>query len=171
MYTSLRHVLQVYTDHYRDIPAYLWGSRESVGWLISRGVVAGSANAVQRRGGVITRNHIDARVDEDILLPEAAMAIVMYRDDYTYGELCELCSVVHHTRMFITANADAMHPHRDVIMPDTGSVCALIASSTGVQPTVVCGKPAIEMIPIEVDVKSTVFVGGLMLLMVCLHIV
>lgn len=82
-------------------------------------------------------------VDED-----ADVVVVGFDTELTYGKLAKAVKYLRRGAAFIAANPDWVcpMPHNEVL-PDCGSICALLTASTGAKPYYI-GKPNREMVDI-----------------------
>ena len=71
---------------------------------------------------------------------EATYAIAGINFELTYEELAGVALAIRHGARFIGTNSDPSYPSERGLLPGAGSILALLATATGVQPTVV-GKP------------------------------
>jgi 4-nitrophenyl phosphatase len=71
---------------------------------------------------------------------EATYAIAGINFDLTYEELARVALAIRHGARFIGTNSDPSYPSERGLLPGAGSILALLATATGVQPTVI-GKP------------------------------
>jgi 4-nitrophenyl phosphatase len=71
---------------------------------------------------------------------EATYAIAGINFELTYEELAGVALAIRNGARFIGTNSDASYPSERGLLPGAGSILALLATATGVQPTVV-GKP------------------------------
>jgi 4-nitrophenyl phosphatase/NagD protein len=68
-------------------------------------------------------------------------AVLGFDTTLTYEKLRKLCDFVREGRPYIATHPDINCPTEDGFIPDIGSIIALVAASTGLQPDVVIGKP------------------------------
>ena len=79
---------------------------------------------------------------------EPAAVVVGFDTELTYEKLDKAVHFIRHGAAFIAANPDFVCPMpKGEVMPDCGSICALITASTGEKPTYI-GKPERRMIDI-----------------------
>lgn len=71
---------------------------------------------------------------------EATYAVAGINFELTYEELASAALAIRNGARFIGTNSDPSYPTERGLLPGAGSILALLATSTGVQPTVV-GKP------------------------------
>lgn len=71
---------------------------------------------------------------------EAAYAIAGINFELTYEELAGVALAIRNGARFIGTNSDPSYPSERGLLPGAGSILALLATATGVQPTVI-GKP------------------------------
>ena len=73
------------------------------------------------------------------------LIIVLYRNDFDYQELTNLCNLVK-TTPYIIGNIDATYPDKQDILPDTGSIWKLVEYVCDKKPIELFGKPKSIMI-------------------------
>ena len=79
---------------------------------------------------------------------EPAAVVVGFDTELTYEKLDKAVHFIRHGAAFIAANPDFVCPMpKGEVMPDCGSICALLEASTGKKPTYI-GKPERRMIDI-----------------------
>lgn len=71
---------------------------------------------------------------------EAAYAVVGINFELTYEELARAALAIRNGARFIGTNSDPSYPSERGLLPGAGSILALMAAATSVQPTVI-GKP------------------------------
>ena len=71
---------------------------------------------------------------------EATYAIAGINFELTYEELARAALAIRNGARFIGTNSDPSYPSERGLLPGAGSILALLAAATGVQPTVI-GKP------------------------------
>ena len=71
---------------------------------------------------------------------EATYAIAGINFELTYEELAAAALAIRNGARFIGTNSDASYPSERGLLPGAGSILALLATATGVEPTVI-GKP------------------------------
>lgn len=71
---------------------------------------------------------------------EAKYAIAGINFELTYEELARVALAIRNGARFIGTNSDPSYPSERGLLPGAGSILALLATATGVQPTVI-GKP------------------------------
>ncbi len=82
---------------------------------------------------------------------DAEVVVVGFDTELVYEKLNKACHFLRRGAWFIAANPDWVCPMpHDEVLPDCGSICALLTASSGVKPTYI-GKPNRNMI----DVIST----------------
>lgn len=123
--TSLTHVRDICLRYYNKKNIFVWGSKESIEWLKTSGL------------------NIVGHEDNDII----DLAVVLYRNNYDYQQLVNLCNIINNTENYIIGNSDNTFPDSVNILPDTGSLSKLIIAATGKKPNFICGKPSKNMLP------------------------
>ena len=79
---------------------------------------------------------------------DAAAVCVGFDTELTYDKLDTAVHFLRRGAAFIAANPDWVCPMpADEVLPDCGSICALLTAATGVKPTVI-GKPDRRMVDI-----------------------
>lgn len=79
---------------------------------------------------------------------DPAAVVVGFDTELTYEKLEKAVHFIRHGAAFIAANPDFVCPMpKGEVLPDCGSICALLSASTGAQPTYI-GKPERRMIDI-----------------------
>lgn len=79
---------------------------------------------------------------------DPAAVMVGFDTELTYEKLDKAVHFIRHGAAFIAANPDFVCPMpKGEVLPDCGSICALLTASTGVQPVYI-GKPERRMIDI-----------------------
>lgn len=71
---------------------------------------------------------------------EATYAVAGINFELTYEELARAALAIRNGAKFIGTNSDVSYPSERGLLPGAGSILALLAAATGVQPTVI-GKP------------------------------
>ena len=135
--TSLVHVRDSCKELLKQAPVYVWGTGGSINWLSTSGV------------------HVVDCIDD------AEAVALLYRNDYNYSEIVQLCNAIKRTGKFIVGNIDATYPDKHDTLPDTGSLMKLVMNATGVEPLRKCGKPSHEMFQNSVD-KPALMLGDSM---------
>ncbi len=69
------------------------------------------------------------------------LIVLGFHTSFDYDELTELCDLIREGVPYIATHPDINCPTERGFKPDVGSFIALIEKSTGVSPTLVCGKP------------------------------
>lgn len=82
----------------------------------------------------------------------------------TYAKIWKLCELVSSGVPYIATHPDINCPTETGFMPDTGSMMAMVAASTGRQPDVIIGKPYAPIVEavsekLHLPVKSLCMVG------------
>jgi HAD superfamily hydrolase (TIGR01450 family) len=67
--------------------------------------------------------------------------VVGFNTTFCYDELERLCDLIRAGVPYICTHADVNCPTMRGYKPDVGSFIALIEKSTGIKPTLICGKP------------------------------
>ena len=79
---------------------------------------------------------------------DPAAVVVGFDMELTYEKLDKAVHFIRHGAAFIAANPDFVCPMpKGEVLPDCGSICALLTASTGIHPTYI-GKPERRMIDI-----------------------
>ena len=79
---------------------------------------------------------------------EAEIVVVGFDTELVYEKLNKACHFLRRGATFIAANPDWVCPMpHDEVLPDCGSICALLTASSGVKPTYI-GKPNRNMIDV-----------------------
>lgn len=79
---------------------------------------------------------------------EADVVVVGFDTELVYEKLDKACHFLRRGATFIAANPDWVCPMpNDEVLPDCGSICALLTASSGVKPTYI-GKPNRNMIDV-----------------------
>lgn len=87
----------------------------------------------------------------DLVEEDADVVVVGFDTELVYEKLDKACHFLRRGAVFIAANPDWVCPMpNDEVLPDCGSICALLTAASGVKPTYI-GKPNRNMI----DVIST----------------
>lgn len=123
--TSLTHVRDICLKYFKKKKIFVWGTKRSKEWLETSGL------------------HIVGEENNDII----DLVVVLYRNNYDYNELVNLCNIINKTENYIIGNSDNTYPDSCNILPDTGSLMQLIISSTEIKPSFICGKPSKSMLP------------------------
>lgn len=107
-----------YLDNESIVNAFFWGSAES-------------------------KSFLGDRVTDDI--SRANLIVLGYNDSFDYGDLVKLVTAVSRGTPYMVANIDPLYPSSDTILPDTGSIAAMVLGTTGKHPTRTFGKPHMEL--------------------------
>ena len=79
---------------------------------------------------------------------DAEIVVVGFDTELVYEKLNKACHFLRRGAIFIAANPDWVCPMpHDEVLPDCGSICALLTASSGVKPTFI-GKPNRNMIDV-----------------------
>ena len=79
---------------------------------------------------------------------DAEIVVVGFDTELVYEKLNKACHFLRRGATFIAANPDWVCPMpHDEVLPDCGSICALLTASSGVKPTYI-GKPNRNMIDV-----------------------
>ena len=79
---------------------------------------------------------------------DAEIVVVGFDTELVYEDLNRACHFLRRGAIFIAANPDWVCPMpHDEVLPDCGSICALLTASSGVEPTYI-GKPNRNMIDV-----------------------
>ena len=79
---------------------------------------------------------------------DAEIVVVGFDTELVYEDLNRACHFLRRGAKFIAANPDWVCPMpHDEVLPDCGSICALLTASSGVEPTYI-GKPNRNMIDV-----------------------
>jgi 4-nitrophenyl phosphatase len=89
-------------------------------------------------GFIVTEDQID-------------MVVLGFDTTLTYDKLVKLCDFVRSGKPYIATHPDINCPTEHGFIPDTGSVIALVKSSTGREPDVIIGKPNQPIVDAIVD--------------------
>ena len=117
--SSLVHVAKYLQKHYMGKKVTVWGTDSAKEYLKIQGICL-----VEERPEVV---------------------VVLYRNDYHYQELVQLCDWCGSTP-YICGNKDWTYPDATHTNPDTGSIIQMINSCCGSTPVYTCGKPNPEML-------------------------
>jgi len=114
-------------------------------------------------GMYLNQNHPDARVylvgtqafrrelisyGINLVEDEADVVVVGFDTELVYEKLNKACHFLRRGAVFIAANPDWVCPMpNDEVLPDCGSICALLTASTGKEPTYI-GKPNRNMVDV-----------------------
>lgn len=69
------------------------------------------------------------------------VAVLSYDKEISYDKLIKFTKYIVKGATYIATHADINCPAKDVYQPDIGSYMAMIKLSTGLEPTIICGKP------------------------------
>jgi glycerol-3-phosphate cytidylyltransferase len=105
-------------------------------------------------GTVSSKNYLANYLDISDL-DNAKHIIVLYRNDYNYKDIVDLCTKIVKVPYSI-GNIDANYPDKDFILPDTGALAKLIEYTTQKMPTFILGKPYFDL---KVDKNNTILIG------------
>ena len=127
----------------RARPEQILGSAEATaGWLAEQieqfGWPRGKVIIVGQDGlrSALKQHHFELTTDP----AEAAYAIAGINFELTYEELAGVALAIRNGARFIGTNSDPSYPSERGLLPGAGSILALLATATGVEPTVI-GKP------------------------------
>ncbi len=89
--------------------------------------------------------------------------VVGYDSELTYSKLIDACKLLQKDIGFIAANPDLVYPASFGFIPDCGSICNMLTTSTGKKPVYI-GKPKPTMIDIAVrksrfSKEETIIIG------------
>ena len=95
-----------------------------------------------------TRGMKDMMVENGIECPEDDVDCVVlgYDTELTYEKLSKATSLIHQNIPLVATHPDIVCPSPDGGLPDVGAILKMIELTTGVQPTIITGKPRPEMI-------------------------
>jgi ribonucleotide monophosphatase NagD (HAD superfamily) len=80
-------------------------------------------------------------------LDEGVDCVVLgYDTELTYAKLTKAISLIHQNVPLVATHPDVVCPSPMGGLPDVGSMLKMIELSTGIQPTIITGKPRPEMI-------------------------
>lgn len=127
----------------RARPEQILGSAEaSAGWLAEQieenGWPRGKVIIVGQDGLKAALNEFRFEMTSEPA--EATYVIAGINFDLTYEELARAALAIRNGARFIGTNSDPSYPSERGLLPGAGSILALLATATGVQPTVI-GKP------------------------------
>jgi 4-nitrophenyl phosphatase len=105
---------------------------EQNGWPRGKVIIVGQDGLKT----ALKQNHFELTNDP----AEAAYAVAGINFDLTYEDLARVTLAIRNGARFIGTNGDASFPSERGQLPGAGSILALLATATGVQPTVI-GKP------------------------------
>ncbi len=127
----------------RARPEQILGSAEATaGWLAEQieeqGWPRGKVIIVGQDGlrAALKQHHFELTTTP----AEATYAIAGINFELTYEELAGVALAIRHGARFIGTNSDPSYPSERGLLPGAGSILALLATATGVEPTVI-GKP------------------------------
>lgn len=141
--TSAQFVEKLTEMGVRARPEQILGSAEATaGWLAEQieeqGWPRGKVIIVGQDGlRTALRNHGFELTNEPL---EATYAVAGINFELTYEELARAALAIRNGARFLGTNSDPSYPSERGLLPGAGSILALLAAATGVQPTVV-GKP------------------------------
>ena len=72
--------------------------------------------------------------------------VLGYDTELTYEKLSKATSLIHQNIPLVATHPDIVCPSPDGGLPDVGAILKMIELTTGVQPTIITGKPRPEMI-------------------------
>ncbi len=128
VYSSLRCVASHLQSN--PNPVFVWGTESAKKWLVQNGI----------------------QISDD-----ASVVVLLYRNDWNYSELVQLCSRVASSTEYIIGNVDFLYPDICDILPDTGAVAQMIETTTGRTPDIICGKSSGKMT--DRSLKNAVMIG------------
>ena len=115
VYTSGNATVEYLNTYYKDKKIYLFGNDK------------------------LTKEFVEGGI---LLEREAPDLIVIgFHTAFDYDELTHLCDLIREGVPYICTHPDINCPTARGFKPDVGSFIALIEKSTGVSPTLICGKP------------------------------
>ncbi len=127
----------------RARPEQILGSAEAAaGWLAEQirdqGWPQGKVIIVGQDGlkAALNQHHFEMTTNP----AEATYAIAGINFNLTYEELANVALAIRNGARFIGTNSDPSYPSERGLLPGAGSILALLATATGVEPTVI-GKP------------------------------
>ena len=127
----------------RAKPEQILGSAEATaGWLAEQirdhGWPVGKIIIVGQDGlrTALKQHHFELTTEPT----EATYAIAGINFELTYEELARVALAIRNGARFLGTNSDPSYPSERGLLPGAGSILALLATATGVEPTVI-GKP------------------------------
>ena len=88
--------------------------------------------------------------------------IISFDTELTYQKLQKASILIQNGVPYMATNLDMVCPTNEGFIPDTGAICQLLETTTGIKPIQVFGKPMAEMIkPFinDIDINDVVIVG------------
>ena len=80
--------------------------------------------------------------------------VLGYDTELTYEKLAKATSLIHQNIPLVATHPDIVCPSPDGGLPDVGAILKMIELATGVQPTIITGKPRSEMILGRLDIEG-----------------
>tara|TARA_B100000780_G_scaffold277610_1_gene248744 strand:- start:1653 stop:2759 length:1107 start_codon:yes stop_codon:yes gene_type:complete len=118
IYSSLRSVASHLHANHSQRKIFVWGTESAKSWLIENGILVSN---------------------------DSAIVVVLYRNNWNYSDLVQLCNTVKVCEEYIIGNVDFLYPDVQDTLPDTGAIAQLIQTTTGKTPDIICGKSSGKM--------------------------
>ena len=80
--------------------------------------------------------------------------VLGYDTELTYEKLSKATSLIHQNIPLVATHPDIVCPSPDGGLPDVGAILKMIELTTGVQPTIITGKPRSEMILTRLEIEG-----------------
>ena len=80
--------------------------------------------------------------------------VLGYDTELTYEKLSKATSLIHQNIPLVATHPDIVCPSPDGGLPDVGAILKMIELTTGVQPTIITGKPRSEMILGRLEIEG-----------------
>ena len=80
--------------------------------------------------------------------------VLGYDTELTYEKLAKATSLIHQNIPLVATHPDIVCPSPEGGLPDVGAILKMIELTTGVQPTIITGKPRSEMILGRLDIEG-----------------
>ena len=80
--------------------------------------------------------------------------VLGYDTELTYEKLSKATSLIHQNIPLVATHPDIICPSPDGGLPDVGAILKMIELTTGVQPTIITGKPRSEMILTRLEIEG-----------------
>ena len=80
--------------------------------------------------------------------------VLGYDTELTYEKLSKATSLIHKNIPLVATHPDIVCPSPDGGLPDVGAILKMIELTTGVQPTIITGKPRSEMILGRLEIEG-----------------
>ena len=80
--------------------------------------------------------------------------VLGYDTELSYEKLSKATSLIHQNIPLVATHPDIVCPSPDGGLPDVGAILKMIELTTGVQPTIITGKPRSEMILTRLEIEG-----------------